>query len=115
MSVLRTPEMFQKYADYRAQGGLDNGCRLCEAEPIKKFNFWKLTDNKFPFDRLAKTHHMLLPIRHALEADLKEEEKNELIEIKQILDNDYNFIIEATNKTKSIPTHFHLHFIVAKD
>ncbi len=114
---LRTPEMVQKYADYKAQGGLDNGCRLCETEPLKKFKYWKITGNKFPFDKVAKTHHMLLPLRHTKEIDFTEEERQELLEIKHSEDiqNEYEFLIEATHKIKSIPAHFHIHLLVTKE
>lgn len=117
MGSLRTPEMTQRYKDYRDQGGLENGCRLCDSEPIKKYRFWKITDNKFPFDRIAKVHYMLMPLRHTTEAGFTEEERFELFEIKHGVDiqDDYDFIIEAMHKKKSIPDHFHLHLIVAKD
>ncbi|HVZ76187.1 MAG TPA: hypothetical protein VG934_02890 [Candidatus Paceibacterota bacterium] len=109
--------MTQKYKDYREQGGLDHGCPLCEAEPLKKYTYWKITDNKFPFDRIAQRHEMLLPLRHTNELGLTEEEKSELLAIKHSDDiqGSYQFMIEATEKQKSIPGHFHIHLLVAKD
>ncbi len=116
MGTFRTPEMTQKYADYRAAGHLDNGCRLCDVPAIKQYKFWKIAEAKFSFDRVAVKHNMLLPLRHTVETGLTEEEKQELLDIKNgDIQTEYEFIIEATTKKKSIPSHFHLHLIVAQD
>ncbi len=116
MGNLRTRETSQKYTDYRIQGGLDGGCRLCDAQAVKEYRFWKVSINNFPYDRIAEVHHMLLPIRHTDEAGLTEEERQELLAIKDgYVQHHYEFMIEASQKHKSIPAHFHLHLIVAKE
>lgn len=112
--LLRSKELAEEYIKHRAGGAMNDGCVLCKAESIKTFIHWKVINNKFPYDLIAATHHMLMPIRHVKEADLTDEEKVELISIKDDYVQQYDYILEATNKTKSIPQHFHLHLIIVK-
>ena len=51
---MRTKEAEAVYRKYRAQGGLEGGCRLCEAPATKTFEHWKIINNKFPYDLVAK-------------------------------------------------------------
>lgn len=116
MGTLRTPESEQAYNALISQGILEKGCALCHNDILIKFDYWKIIVNDFPYDRIAKTHHMVVPLRHVSESDLAHEEKDELSSMKEGYINDnYEYIIEATRKKKSIPAHFHLHLIVAKD
>jgi hypothetical protein len=115
MGQMRTKETQEKYATYVAEGGLDGGCRLCEAEAIKTFSHWKIIRNDFPYDRIAEVHHMLAPLRHVGEDDMSEEEKGEWASLKRTVGEDYDLMIEATMRNKSIPDHFHLHLVVVKD
>lgn len=108
---LRSKKLADEYVAYRKSGALDQSCVLCDREPIKSFNYWKIIKNDFPYDLIAKTHHMIVPLRHIQEADIAPEE---WAEFKAIKANDlgaYEYIIETTNHIKSIPTHFHLHLI----
>jgi hypothetical protein len=106
----------QKYATFRASGAMDKECVLCEKEPVQFFEYWKIVTNDFPFDRVAARHDMLMPRRHTVEADLTPEEWREFQQLKgTVLSDEYDYLIEATHKTKSIPHHFHLHLIVAKE
>lgn len=59
---------------------------------------------------------MIIPKRHVVETELTREEKQELIELKHdALNKQYMYIFEALPGRKSIPEHFHLHLIVAKE
>jgi len=116
MGTLRTPETLQKYRDLIAAGGLQGDCALCGAPSLKTFTYWRIVANAFPYDKIATKHDMILPIRHTTEEGLTREEDEEFKHIKaSYLQPEYEFIIEATNKMKSIPAHFHLHVIIAKD
>lgn len=64
MSTLRTPEGTKKYHDYLDARGADVGCPLCRKSPLKQFMFWKIVANDFPYEKIAQTHDMLLPVRH---------------------------------------------------
>jgi hypothetical protein len=116
MGTMRTPETQQKYHDLIAAGGLKEGCALCGAPALKTFTYWKIVENTFPYDKVAKVHHMILPLRHASESEITPEEWEEYREIKSgYVQTEYEFIVEPTKKMKSIPAHFHMHMIIAKD
>ena len=115
MTSLRSPEMKLQYDQYRKEHAADTSCALCGREGLRSFTYWKIMENLFPYDRIAKTHHMIMPIRHVTEPELNQDELRELLEIKeQVLHQEYEWIMEATHLTKSIPDHFHLHLIVTK-
>ena len=111
---LRTPETSREYREYRANDNLKNECPLCNREAIKVFSHWKVMVNLFPYDKIASRHDMLVPLRHVTDAELTTDEKEELAIIRASFVQEYDYIIEATVKTKSIPQHFHLHLIVGK-
>lgn len=115
MATLRTEATEKQFQDFRAELGDGMRCPLCHNTTIKTFGNWKIVENSFPYDRIAKTHHMIAPCRHVTEAELSEEERKELQELKQTYVNDnYDFYIEAAKK-KAMTDHFHLHVIVPKD
>lgn len=116
MATLRTAEMKAKYKAYQADGGLAGTCVLCEKPALQTFRQWKIIDNMFPYDRVAKTHHMLVPLRHVAETKLSDEERTELLDIKRgSAMGSYEYMLEATSRILSIPQHFHLHLLVTKD
>lgn len=116
MGTLRTKETQDKYDALRASGGLEGACHLCTAPAIKTFKFWKVINNEFPYDVIAKTHHMIVPLRHTAEAGITQEEWYEWGSLKHgEIDRDYDSLIEETDNAKSIPDHFHIHLIVIKD
>ncbi|MDP3735238.1 MAG: hypothetical protein Q8R39_02300 [bacterium] len=114
MGSLRTPEGKERYEEYLSLADL-SACPLCGKESIETFQFWKVTENSFPYDLIAKVHHMLVPKRHAVENELTPEELGELAVIKEsFVHQHYEWIVEPTHPSKSIPSHFHLHLIVGK-
>jgi len=116
MYHLRTKETYERYHNKIKRGHLENGCRLCEAEAVLVFDYWQIIDNSFPYDRIAQTHHMLIPKQHGDENALSELEKTELLKLKYggWLEN-YDFIFESLPQGKSIPAHHHLHLIKVKE
>ncbi len=116
MGTLRTDEIEKTYAAYRDRGELENDCKLCGKPPLQSFQCWKIVRNDFPYDKIASVHHMFVPLRHVGESELSPEEAEGLRELKKgYLNENYEFIIEAVQRRKTIPDHFHLHLIVAKD
>lgn len=93
---------------------MDSGCALCAKTAIKTFTYWKLIPNEFPYDLIASTHEMLVPLRHSTEQDLNADELQEFQSIKATDLQTYDYLVEATMKTKSIPQHFHLHLLIGK-
>lgn len=111
--TLRTPAMEQAYQDMKDSGVMSEVCRLCAEVSTLEFKYWRVIPNRFPYDQIAKRHDMIIPIRHTAEPN--EEEMAEFKEIKESYINDtYRYIFEATHRTKSIPSHFHLHLIEIK-
>ncbi|MEI6281055.1 MAG: hypothetical protein WCP17_03605 [bacterium] len=114
--ALRTKESQQKYLNLISNGYLTNECKLCTAPSVKDFEHWRIINNKYPYDLIAKTNHMVIPKRHTVEKELTESEKKELESIKhEYIDKEYDMLIEVVNRAKSIPSHFHTHLIVEKD
>jgi len=114
--ILRTQETYDAYMKTLAGRSLDDGCALCKEVLIKEFKYWKIIDCRFPWSRIAQIHHMAIPKRHIVYAELNEEEKKEFEEIKIVyIEKEYDLIAEATNKKKSIPGHLHIHLIIIKD
>ena len=113
---LRTKKTRRKYLKLISEGFLVNGCSLCkETKSIKEFKHWRILNNRFPWDRIAKTHHMIIPKRHTIYEELNEIEKKEFEIIKVgYIEEKYELIAEAMNKKKSIPKHLHIHLIILK-
>jgi len=116
MATLRLDETKAAYDAYQLEDEFKGACPLCNAPTVRTFTYWRVVKNRFPYDKIAGVHDMLVPVRHIIEKDITEEEWRELAHIKnEFVHSNYQFIIEATHKTKSIPAHFHLHLIVLKD
>lgn len=115
MASLRTERTESRYQKLLQAGHLEQQCRLCDGILVKEFKYWKVIQNRFPYDLIADVHHMIIPKRHVKEIDLTMEERKEYEEIKRnYIDRKYQYILEATNKSKSIAEHLHLHLIISK-
>ncbi|MCR4328353.1 MAG: DUF3605 domain-containing protein [Patescibacteria group bacterium] len=115
MHLLRTNKMYEKYVRFIHKGGLREECVLCTKKPIKSFRYWRIIMNDFPYNRITNIHHMIVPKRHTVEAKLTKKEREELQKLKmRYVSPNYTFIMEASHKDKSIPSHFHLHLVVIK-
>jgi hypothetical protein len=113
--TLRSKAMQETYYRLIAQGEFKKGCALCSKEAVQAFKHWKIVKNDFPYDLVAETHDMIVPLRHVDTAGISGEEWGELQTIKQDYINPrYQFTMEATNWNQSIPSHFHLHLILIK-
>ena len=114
MISFRSPKVEAQYREY-LHDNADGVCALCTKSASQSFAHWKIISNDFPYDLIAETHHMLAPIRHTVESGLNEDELREFAKIKEsVVHLGYHYIIEATNKEKTIPEHFHLHLIVRR-
>lgn len=111
MYGFRTKETHEAYAAARAAGHLGDECPLCTAPSITEFTHWRTINNRFPYDRVAQVHHMLIPRTHCTEHELSPEAVAELLDIKHTQLVAYEFILEALPHMKSIPAHFHLHLL----
>lgn len=113
-SPFRTKEMTEKHEAYRKTEEPSNLCVLCTKESIKDFEYWRVVENSFPYDLVAKVHHMLILKRHANEYEINTDEEKELKKIKlDYLSTQYDYIIECMPKNKSVPEHLHLHILIS--
>lgn len=113
--VLRRKETYDKYMELIASGALAKRCGICNEKLIKDFKYWKIVDNRFPWNRIAEVHHMIIPKRHITYEKLNKAEKEEYQKIRsKYLDKQYDLIAEATLKKKSIKGHLHLHLIILR-
>lgn len=116
MRDLRSKETHDYYLTVREARGSDFACPLCDRDAIQQFQHWKIIPNRFPYDRIAVTHHMIVSLRHVPDSELLPEEIDELIELKQgILRDSYDMLTESLGGHKSIPSHAHRHLITLKD
>ncbi|PIQ91424.1 MAG: hypothetical protein COV70_03815 [Parcubacteria group bacterium CG11_big_fil_rev_8_21_14_0_20_39_22] len=116
MTGLRSKEAEEEYREHKENGGLSKGCPLCSEKILKEFKHWKILKNRFPYDRIAQDHDMIVSMRHVKEGELTDEEFIELREIKNnFVFDSYQYVIESSMKQKSIPEHFHLHLVNTKD
>jgi hypothetical protein len=111
----RTVETHNRYMRDIEAGCLNEGCALCKSDALHTFAYWKIIDNKYPYDRVAELHHMIIPLRHTDGSDISAEEIEEISMLKKtFLNENYRFILEALPNAKSIPGHLHLHILIPK-
>ncbi len=116
MKQLRSAKYYEAYEKLKLERKDPDHCFLCSAKAIQEFKHWRILLNDFPYDVIASTHHLIVPRVHKTEHLLTEEERVELIHLKEtVLDNVYEFVFETLPSQKSIPKHFHLHLVVIKD
>jgi len=114
VKTLRTLETHARYERHRKSSDFPK-CFLCEASPLKKFKYWKVVENQFPYDEVATMSHMVVSLRHAPEEELTPAEIREYKKVKNECHENYDIIIENTRKQKSIPSHHHLHLLQIKE
>jgi hypothetical protein len=114
----RSKKMHEKYHRYKKTHFKEGVCNLCNktrAATIKNFKYWRIVKNIFPWDRIARTHHMIIPKRHVVYEDLSRAEKKELDKLRSSYINKHYWVMaEATHRKKSIPGHHHIHLLVLK-
>jgi len=87
---------------------------MCEAPAIKEFEHWKIIENEYPYDAVAKVSHMLVPKRHVhAHVFLNTIERNELecdVTV-EIIGDDYDAMQWNTPKAQTHPSHYHIHLL----
>lgn len=80
---------------------------------IREFKYWRLIDNRFPYDAAYSTSHMLVPKRLVpVYGKLRIWERREL---RRLLDTElthYNQVIENMSNTRSVMVLYHLHLLI---
>ena len=81
------------------------------------FKHWLIIENKFPYDAIASTSHIIFPKRSIVFdwSLLNQEEKEEFEELhNSFIKNNYDTIWENLPSGQTIPKYFHLHLLVLK-
>jgi hypothetical protein len=110
-TALRSPAMHTKYLTYPKDPDF-----MKNAPSIVDYQYWRIINNKFPYDSVAKVHHMLVPKRqfaHPIEIN-----KMETVELDTIIAtylDDYDAIMLNLPKARTIPNWLHYHLLTFKN
>lgn len=111
LNLMRQDKTQKAYWKYREE---PHDCIFCEHEPIKKFKYWAIKENDFPYDRITDRHLLLYTIRHTDEPNTEELRELRLI-LKVFEDKGYaDAILKNFKKNQSIKNHLHFHLITYK-
>lgn len=84
-----------------------------ELEPaIKKWEHWRLIDNRFPYNSCFEIHHMLMLKRAGISErwQLNDVEKREFETIiKEFIYPNYDLWFENSPRKRSVPLTYHVH------
>lgn len=91
-------------------------CPFCAETALKNFEHWKIIEARFPYDRIASTHHLLVTKRHCVQSELTADESLELFKILDSaeLNEKYTHVLEVLKKRQSVSEHAHWHLIEQK-
>jgi diadenosine tetraphosphate (Ap4A) HIT family hydrolase len=110
-TTLRSDAMHTKYLTYPKDPNF-----MKNAPSIKDYQYWRIIENKFPYDTIAKVHHLLVPRRQVSRYDLMTTQ--ELTEYEGLLLNvlpqDYDMILLNFPKAQSVKDWLHFHLIIVK-
>lgn len=114
--VLRSEETLRRYRLHkrRVRDNKKDPMAFIEEPALYYFIHWKIVENNFPYDLIAKRHHLLFPVRRVVsEEELNEEELEELKVIKKAIANTttYDVFFENTPHRRTIPGHMHYHLM----
>lgn len=109
---LRTRKTEARYQQAKINGTL----KPLDAEPrLKEWGYWFLIANRFPYDEVFGTSHMLVLKRDAPEIyDLTLIETHELLQIRKSLTQDYDQIQDNLPHRRSVPGRYHIHLVKFK-
>lgn len=108
---LRTASSELRYQHYKATGRLVD---LQDEDTVIEFKYFKIIDNRFPYDMAYAVCHMLIPKRRVSDyTQLRWRERRELKQILygEIIQGGYSQIVENTAPTRSISAVWHLHLL----
>ena len=109
----KTQTTYMQFLEDKIDGKIPEKCIFCDKELfVKEFKHWIILENRFPYDMLYETSHMLATKRHVpTEMDLTINEMTELHIIKNEHLSNYDIILENIGDKISIRDHFHLHIL----
>jgi len=110
-TALRSMKMHTRYLTTPKQRNF-----MKTAPSLVEFKEWRIIDNTFPYDTIAKTHHMLVPKRQfARPLHMDEYEVAELEGLlEHVLPETYDMIALNFPRQQSVKDWLHYHLIVLK-
>lgn len=115
-SYLRTPATDRRYRNARKKKSNRDHCPFCAEEPLEEFRHWQLYHNKYPYDAVFKTSHILAPKRHVVDFDdLNWRERREFFRLRRDLLQRYDMMLENSLQRRTKKHHFHMHVLQLKD
>jgi len=103
-------------SELRYQGAKEVGIlKPLEEEPVlREWKYWKLIENRFPYDMIYSVHHMLIPKRtvsHRQHLFISED-----MELKKIInqfddDGYYDGVLDNFKGRRSVHNIYHVHLI----
>lgn len=107
----RTMDSEMKYQCAKIIGDL---LPLSEEPVLKSWKYWKLIENRFPYDMIFKKHHMLIPKRevsHRVHLTISED-----LELKRIINefddsDEYDAVMDNFRGRRSILSLYHVHLV----
>ncbi len=116
-TFVRSKETMDRYIREASEKVTNDPFMTWDGGVIKEFENWVIIDNKYPYDAIASTSHILCTKRQVLFKWelLTEGEVDELSHIKKnYLNNNYDIIWENLPKGQTVPVHFHLNLLILK-
>lgn len=112
---LRDPETDLRYQTHKALGESDEMLADWQNRIVEEFTYWVIIENKFPWTRITKLHHLLIPKRRfARVEDMTTDEKAEWETIRKIVRDKYDMFIENMLGA-TVSDLYHPHLILLKD
>ncbi len=110
--MIRSQQMTDSYRKHRKEVHQEGSFvfDFDSEEIIEEFTYWFIITNKFPYDAITQTHHMLAPKRFfGTPKEMNDNERVELEDIKEQLVERYDGLWENLGHKRSVPAHFHIH------
>jgi diadenosine tetraphosphate (Ap4A) HIT family hydrolase len=106
--TLRKQESEERYMQHKDSGLT----KPLELEPsLKQWTYWRLINNRYPYDSVFEVHHMLIPSRSvSSDRELTAAEKAELENIlHNFVEQNYHIYFVNTRQRRSNHSMYHIH------
>ncbi len=111
----KTEEAYQEFKkEYTADPSVLQSFNFDNEKILREFEHWILIENRFPYDRMARTNDMLVSKRPLQSRyDGTDTEQTEYDTIMKLLaqENFYDAYMENFPKIKSVKKYVHIHLI----
>lgn len=110
MTLPMSLRLFKTEIQYQKDRQKGNTRDLLDEPILTQYKYFRLIDNRYPYDAIFQVHHMLIPNRLVGASDkFTREEKTELEELRKTLFTKYSTVIENyIARTNTALWHIHL-------